>query len=260
VDELLAQVRLDGEYDKMPAALSGGMKKRAALARAMALKPSVLLVDEPSAGLDPITSEEIDNLLISLGENNDTTLVVVTHNIPSAKRVCDEMIMLDEGRIRARGDLAALEASEDEVVQKVSRLARRRVERMGKTDKSGVGVFLIGGFLLFAIGLFLIGNRQQLFTDSIETYAEFSKPGGLAERRHRARLGRGRGTGVEDRSRRRARCEVSRAFPGGGAAAPDHPPGLGRLHPDRRHRGQHVPRGRLGHQRIRADHPGRRRQ
>jgi phospholipid/cholesterol/gamma-HCH transport system ATP-binding protein len=94
------------------------MRKRAALARAMALKPSVLLVDEPSAGLDPITSEEIDNLLISLGENNDTTLVVVTHNIPSAKRVCDEMILLDEGGIRARGDLAALEASEDEVVQK----------------------------------------------------------------------------------------------------------------------------------------------
>lgn len=118
VEELLSQVRLEGEYDKMPAALSGGMKKRAALARAMALQPSVLLVDEPSAGLDPITSEEIDDLLISLGENSETTLVVVTHNIPSAKRVCDEMILLDEGKIRARGDIAALEASEDEVVQK----------------------------------------------------------------------------------------------------------------------------------------------
>lgn len=118
VEQLLSQVRLEGEYDKMPAALSGGMKKRAALARAMALQPSVLLVDEPSAGLDPITSEEIDDLLISLGEDNDTTIVVVTHNIPSAKRVCDEMILLDEGKIRARGDIAALEASEDEVVQK----------------------------------------------------------------------------------------------------------------------------------------------
>lgn len=118
VDELLAQVRLDGEYDKMPAALSGGMKKRAALARAMVLAPAVLLVDEPSAGLDPITSEEIDDLLISLGENSETTLVVVTHNIPSARRVCDEMILLDGGSIRARGDIAALEASDDEVVQK----------------------------------------------------------------------------------------------------------------------------------------------
>lgn len=118
VDELLAGVRLDGEYDKMPAELSGGMKKRAALARAMALKPAVLLVDEPSAGLDPITSEEIDDLLISLGEHEDTTLVVVTHNIPSAKRVCDELILLDGGRIRARGDIEALEASEDEVVKK----------------------------------------------------------------------------------------------------------------------------------------------
>ena len=118
VEELLGQVRLAGEYDKMPSDLSGGMKKRAALARALALKPSVLLVDEPSAGLDPITSEEIDELLISLGEERDTTVVIVTHNIPSARRICDELILLDGGAIRARGDLAALERSEDEVVRK----------------------------------------------------------------------------------------------------------------------------------------------
>ncbi|MBI1354432.1 MAG: ATP-binding cassette domain-containing protein [Acidobacteria bacterium] len=118
VEELLRQVKLDGEYDKMPADLSGGMKKRAALARSLALRPSVLLVDEPSAGLDPITSEEIDELLISIGEEDETTIVIVTHNIPSARRICDEMILLDGGLIRARGDLAALEASDDEVVKK----------------------------------------------------------------------------------------------------------------------------------------------
>ncbi|MBP7570698.1 MAG: ATP-binding cassette domain-containing protein, partial [Acidobacteria bacterium] len=83
--ERLEEVGLAREYEKMPAALSGGMRKRVALARAMALDPAVLLVDEPSAGLDPITSEEIDRLLLERKERAGVTLVVVTHNIPSAR-------------------------------------------------------------------------------------------------------------------------------------------------------------------------------
>ena len=81
--EKLAQVGLARDYEKMSAALSGGMRKRAGLARAMALDPAILLVDEPSAGLDPITSGEIDDLLVRVKEELGTTLVVVTHNIPS---------------------------------------------------------------------------------------------------------------------------------------------------------------------------------
>ena len=73
------------EFDKMPAALSGGMRKRAGLARALALDPRILLVDEPSAGLDPITADEIDELLLDLKQSGGVTLVVVTHNIPSAR-------------------------------------------------------------------------------------------------------------------------------------------------------------------------------
>jgi phospholipid/cholesterol/gamma-HCH transport system ATP-binding protein len=69
--------------DKMPLELSGGMRKRVGLARALALKPSVLLVDEPSSGLDPITTLEIDNLLMKLKAANQTTMVVVTHNVPA---------------------------------------------------------------------------------------------------------------------------------------------------------------------------------
>ena len=112
----LAEVGLEKDYDKMPAELSGGMRKRAGLARAMALDPAILLVDEPSAGLDPITSDEIDELLVAL-KRKGTTLVVVTHNIPSARHIADEMAFLHEGRVIARGTAGELERSEHRLVR-----------------------------------------------------------------------------------------------------------------------------------------------
>lgn len=113
----LESVGLGAEYDKMPAALSGGMRKRAALARALALDPQLLLVDEPSAGLDPITADEIDELLLNLKRHGGATLVVVTHNISSAKRLADHMIMLHEGRIVASGTPAELALSSEALVR-----------------------------------------------------------------------------------------------------------------------------------------------
>jgi len=112
----LADVGLEKEFDKMPADLSGGMKKRAGLARAMALDPSVLLVDEPSAGLDPITAGEIDDLLVKTKQSG-TTLVVVTHNIPSARVIGDEFGLLHAGRLLASGTIEALDASGEPMVQ-----------------------------------------------------------------------------------------------------------------------------------------------
>ncbi len=113
----LEAVGLEGEYDKMPAALSGGMRKRAGLARALALDPPILLVDEPSAGLDPITADEIDGLLLDLKKRGGTTLIVVTHDIASATRLGDTMLMLHEGRIAAQGTPADLEGSSDPMVR-----------------------------------------------------------------------------------------------------------------------------------------------
>jgi phospholipid/cholesterol/gamma-HCH transport system ATP-binding protein len=112
----LAAVGLDHDYDKMPGDLSGGMKKRAGLARAMALGPSILLADEPSAGLDPITAGEIDDLLVQT-KRGGTTLVVVTHNIPSARVIGDDFGVLHEGRLLARGSLQELDASQEPLVQ-----------------------------------------------------------------------------------------------------------------------------------------------
>ncbi len=115
--EKLAAVGLEREFDKMPAELSGGMRKRAGLARALALDPPILLVDEPSAGLDPITADEIDDLLLDLKRHGGRTIVVVTHNIPSARRLGDRLVMLHEGRIVAGGTPADLARSEDGLVR-----------------------------------------------------------------------------------------------------------------------------------------------
>jgi phospholipid/cholesterol/gamma-HCH transport system ATP-binding protein len=115
--EKLEAVGLGSEYDKMPAALSGGMRKRAGLARALALDPPILLVDEPSAGLDPITADEIDELLLGLKERGGTTLILVTHDLASARRLGDTLLMLHEGRIVVQGTAAELERSSDPMVR-----------------------------------------------------------------------------------------------------------------------------------------------
>ena len=92
----LKVVSLEGSEYKMPSELSGGMRKRAAIARAMALDPKVLFLDEPSAGLDPITSSQLDDLIIEMSRSLGITLVIVTHELPSIYKVADRVIMLDK--------------------------------------------------------------------------------------------------------------------------------------------------------------------
>jgi len=102
----LEQVGLREAMDLMPAEISGGMKKRAGLARAIALDPEILFYDEPSAGLDPVTSAEIDQLILDLTRKLGVTSVVVTHEMDSAFRIADRMAMLDRGCVLKIGTLA----------------------------------------------------------------------------------------------------------------------------------------------------------
>jgi phospholipid/cholesterol/gamma-HCH transport system ATP-binding protein len=95
----LQQVHMLEHRDKRPSQLSGGQKKRAGLARATALDPEILYYDEPSAGLDPVTSSAIDQLMMDLSRKLQVTSVVVTHEMDSAFRIADRMVMLDQGRI-----------------------------------------------------------------------------------------------------------------------------------------------------------------
>jgi len=108
----LNEVGLSGYEDYMPAQLSGGMKKRAAVARAMAMDPEILFFDEPSAGLDPIIAAGIDELLLKLKEAFGITIIVVTHELASAFLIADRMVLLDKGRIVANGTPAELQASQ----------------------------------------------------------------------------------------------------------------------------------------------------
>lgn len=99
----LEQVGLGGSEDLLPSQLSGGMRKRAGIARALAMDPRILFADEPSAGLDPITAAGLDELLLKLKTALGLTIVVVTHELESAFQLADRMIMLDQGRIRLEG-------------------------------------------------------------------------------------------------------------------------------------------------------------
>jgi phospholipid/cholesterol/gamma-HCH transport system ATP-binding protein len=113
----LELVGLREDADKMPAELSGGMKKRAGLARAISLDPKILFYDEPSAGLDPVTSAEIDQLIIDLNQKLGVTSVVVTHEMDSAFRIADRMVLLDRGKFVAQGTPAQMRESTDPLVR-----------------------------------------------------------------------------------------------------------------------------------------------
>ena len=120
VREKLKEVELEGQEKIMPAQLSGGMRKRAGLARALALDPSILLIDEPSSGLDRITASEIDKLLRGLKEKRNVTLIVVTHDIGGARKFADRFAVLDGGRIAACGTPDELAAADNPLVKQLA--------------------------------------------------------------------------------------------------------------------------------------------
>jgi phospholipid/cholesterol/gamma-HCH transport system ATP-binding protein len=120
VDETLRAVGLENAKDKLPVELSGGMRKRAGLARALVLNPKLLLVDEPSSGLDRITAGEIDDLLLRVKTERHTTLVIVTHDVHGARKVTDKVAVLDQGRVAGLGTLDELEKSDNQVVRKLT--------------------------------------------------------------------------------------------------------------------------------------------
>ena len=113
VRECLALVELEGIEDRYPSELSGGMVKRAGLARAIATRPKYLLYDEPTTGLDPVTVTVIDRLIVRMKEELGVTGIVVTHDIESAYRISDRIAMLDDGRIRTCGTVDEIKESDD---------------------------------------------------------------------------------------------------------------------------------------------------
>jgi phospholipid/cholesterol/gamma-HCH transport system ATP-binding protein len=117
VKALLAEVGMENDLAKMPSDISGGMQKRVGLARALVLEPDILLLDEPTAGLDPISSAEIDDLVLRLQEEHHMASIVVTHDLHSAKTIANRLALLDKGNVVIEGTFEDLQKSEIEFVR-----------------------------------------------------------------------------------------------------------------------------------------------
>ena len=116
--QLLAEVGMEGDMNKMPSDISGGMQKRVGLARALALEPEILLLDEPTAGLDPISSGEINDLILKLQHERKMASIVVTHDLRSARTISNVLAILDQGVVVIKGEYSALEHSDNSFVKK----------------------------------------------------------------------------------------------------------------------------------------------
>jgi phospholipid/cholesterol/gamma-HCH transport system ATP-binding protein len=117
VREMLDVVELEGQEDKMPVSLSGGMKKRVGLARSIIRRPSCVLYDEPTSGLDPVVSDSINRLIMRLQERFGMTSIVVTHDMKSAFQVANHIAYLHEGRIYFHGTSQELQQTTDPILQ-----------------------------------------------------------------------------------------------------------------------------------------------
>lgn len=119
LEEILARVGLQGSADLMPSELSGGMRKRVGLARALAVKPRVMLYDEPTTGLDPITTYAIDRLITSVRDDLGVTSLVVSHDVTSVFRTADQVAFLHAGQLVFLGSIADFQASENPAIREM---------------------------------------------------------------------------------------------------------------------------------------------
>jgi phospholipid/cholesterol/gamma-HCH transport system ATP-binding protein len=117
VEDVLASVGLADAIDKLPSDLSGGMRKRAGLARTLIVRPEIMLYDEPTTGLDPITSREISDLILTMQKKYKTSSIIITHDMECARITSDRVLVMDDGKYIAEGTFAELHKSTDKTVK-----------------------------------------------------------------------------------------------------------------------------------------------
>jgi len=122
--EMLEALELSGTHERFPNELSGGMKKRVALARALIRKPSLIVYDEPASGLDPLTARLVDELILRTRERFGVTSIVISHDMTQAQKLADRVYVLDKGRVAAQGSIAELKAATDGLAAKFFQASR----------------------------------------------------------------------------------------------------------------------------------------
>jgi phospholipid/cholesterol/gamma-HCH transport system ATP-binding protein len=177
VKQLLAEVGMEGDLDKMPSDISGGMQKRVGLARALALEPEILLLDEPTAGLDPISSGEIDDLILKLQRERQMASIVVTHDLHSARTIANRLALLDQGNVVIEGKFEGPSAKRHRVCEGISEAVVGGLcrEWHGWEHSSFVTLAIL------AAGVFVIGSKEYLFRSTYQLKAQFDNVAGLAE-------------------------------------------------------------------------------
>jgi len=131
--EVLENVGLADAIDKMPADLSGGMRKRIGLARTIIVDPEIMLYDEPTTGLDPVTSDEISALMLQIQEQYKTSSIIITHDLACARKVANRMVMLNEGKVYLEGAPELFESSTDPVIQAFFSLSPTEGQRINSS-------------------------------------------------------------------------------------------------------------------------------
>ena len=166
-----------GDLEKMPSDISGGMQKRVGLARALALEPEILLLDEPTAGLDPISSGEIDELILKLQNERQMASIVVTHDLHSAKTIANRLALLNEGNVVIEGTFEELQTKRHRVREGISKaVVGGHMSRVAR-----LGAFIVVTLAVLAAGVFIIGSKQYLFQSTYKLKAQFDNVAGLAE-------------------------------------------------------------------------------
>ena len=168
---------MEGDLEKMPSDISGGMQKRVGLARALALEPEILLLDEPTAGLDPISSGEIDELILKLQRERQMASIVVTHDLHSAKTIANRLALLNEGDVVIEGTFEDLQQSDIGFVKEfLKAIVGGLMSRVAR-----LGAFIVATLAVLAAGVFIIGSKEYLFRSTYQLKAQFDNVAGLAE-------------------------------------------------------------------------------
>ncbi len=177
VEEVLTDVGLSQTIGQMPSELSGGQKKRIGIARTLILHPEIMLYDEPTGGIDPVTCVELNHLINKVQKQYNTSSIIITHDLACAKMTGNRVAMLVEGKISRQGSFDEIFNTDDPDIR-----GFYNYNFISQTMKTGsinraviVGIFIFLGIAIFVTGVFTLGSERKTFANSIDRQSDISR-------------------------------------------------------------------------------------